>query len=98
MSSDNLARILVSPIVSEKSTRLGDTANQSVFKVLKNSTKPEIKKAVEKMFNVKVLRVTTTSVPGKSRRRGRYIGKTQSWKKAYITLAKGQDINYLVGE
>jgi large subunit ribosomal protein L23 len=68
--------------------------NQYTFRVRRDATKPDIKKAVELMFEVKVSGVQVVNEPGKSRRFGKTIGRTQDWKKAYVSLAKGQSIDY----
>ncbi|MFL2553027.1 MAG: 50S ribosomal protein L23 [Gammaproteobacteria bacterium] len=94
MNSVRLANIIVSPRVSEKATMRADLENQHVFSVLKDATKPEIKKAVELMFDVKVKSVRLMNVQGKLTRVGRTFGKRKDWKKAYVRLHEGFDINY----
>ncbi len=91
MNTDRLYQIIRAPHVSEKSARVADKFRQMVFEVLPTATKPEIKAAVEKMFNVQVERVAVANVMGKRKRTGR----TQDWKKAYVTLKPGQDIDFL---
>jgi len=91
MNTDRLYQIIRAPHVSEKSTRVADKFRQMVFEVLPTATKPEIKAAVEKMFNVQVERVAVANVLGKRKRTGRQ----QDWKKAYVTLKPGQDIDFL---
>lgn len=81
--------IIIAPIISEKSM-LGISDLKYCFKVKKDVGKIEIRKAVEKAFDVKVAKVNTVSVRGRNRRRGRMVGKTPSWKKAIVTLAKGE--------
>ena len=98
MNEERLTQILVAPIVSEKSTRLGDECNQVVFRVRPGSRKLEIKHAVEKMFNVDVTAVRTLNVRGKRKTFQRKVGKRPDWKKAYVTLAPGQDIDFLATE
>jgi len=93
-----LAQVLVAPIVSEKATRVGEKHNQVLFKVLRNATKPEIKAAVELMFKTKVDGVTVSNVKGKERRFGRMLGRRRNWKKAYVRLAEGQEINFAATE
>jgi large subunit ribosomal protein L23 len=95
LSSERLHRLIVAPLVSEKSTRVAEKHNQAVFKVLRDARKPEIASAVETLFNVKVEAVQTTNVKGKNRRFGRFAGKRSDWKKAYVTLAEGQEIDFL---
>ena len=86
--------IIVSPRVSEKATGKADTENQHVFSVLKDASKLEVKKAVEKMFEVKVQEVRLLNVRGKLKRIGRKYGRTKDWKKAYVRLKEGHDISY----
>jgi large subunit ribosomal protein L23 len=91
---ERLLSVIVSPIVSEKSTFVGDKNNQAVFEVRRDATKPEIKAAVELMFKTKVDAVTVSNVKGKERRFGRVLGRKRNWKKAYVRLAAGQEINF----
>ncbi len=98
MNDERLMRVLVSPHVSEKSTRVSDRHNQVVFRVLPDARKPEIKRAVEKLFNVRVLHVRTVNCRGKVKGFRRMTGRRPSWKKAYLRLAAGQDIDFLGGE
>lgn len=91
-------KVLVAPVVSEKSTRLADKHRQFVFKVVKDASKPEVRKAVELMFDVKVDAVQITNVKGKIKRSGSRLGKRSDWKKAFVTLAEGYDINYTGAE
>lgn len=97
ISSQRLHQIIVAPVVSEKSTRAADKHNQAVFKVRPDAKKPEIKIAVEALFNVKVESVQTLNVKGKTKRSGQMMGRRSDWKKAYVTLAKGQEIDFLGG-
>jgi large subunit ribosomal protein L23 len=78
--------------VSEKATVLADAANQHVFKVAPDATRGEIKAAVEKFFEVQVSSVRVVNMKGKRKRFGRFEGRRNNWKKAYVTLAAGQDI------
>ena len=93
MSMERLTQVLVSPHVSEKSAGLADSQNQHVFKVLPNASKQEIKLAVEQLFKVKVAAVRTVNVKGKVKRFGRTMGKRSDWKKAYVRLEAGHDID-----
>lgn len=95
MNLERLTKVIVAPVVAEKATRVAELNNQVVLKVLPNANKTEIKHAVEKMFNVKVAAVTTSNVKGKVKRTGRVMGKRSDWKKAYVTLVDGADINFL---
>lgn len=97
MNIDRLHQIILGPVVSEKSTRVAEKRNQAVFKVLRDAEKPEIKEAVEKLFNVKVEGVQTLNVKGKTKRFGRSEGRRSDWKKAYVTLAQGQELDFLSG-
>ena len=97
IAGERLHNIILAPVVSEKSTRVAEKGNQAVFKVLRDARKPEIKAAVEKMFNVKVEAVRTLNVVGKKKRFGRFEGARSDWKKAYVTLAEGQEIDFLGG-
>ena len=98
MNNERLSKVLVGPLVSEKSTRVADQGNQIVFKVLPNASKPEIRKAVEKMFDVTVTAVQVTNVKGKVKRFGQTMGRRSDWKKAYVTLAEGSDIDFMGAE
>jgi large subunit ribosomal protein L23 len=91
-SKDWLAGVLIAPHVSEKSARISTQGNQYVFRVRTDATKPEIRAAVEFMFEVKVDTVRVVNQVGKAKRFGRTPGRRQDWKKAYIRLAEGQTI------
>jgi large subunit ribosomal protein L23 len=95
MNQERLMKVLLAPIVSEKSTRLADANRQFVFRVLPNASKPEVRKAVELMFDVKVTGVQIANVRGKTKRFGQMEGKRADWKKAYVTLAEGHDIDFM---
>jgi large subunit ribosomal protein L23 len=98
MNQERLMKILLSPIVSEKTTRLADASRQFAFKVLPGATKPEIRKAVELMFDVKVDGVQISNMRGKVKRHGQSLGRRADWKKAYVTLAEGHDIDFMGAE
>jgi len=98
MNQERLMKVLIAPVVSEKSTRLADENRQFVFKVMTDASKPEVRKAVELMFDVKVDAVQMANVSGKVKRFGQSLGKRASWKKAYVTLAEGHDINFTGAE
>ena len=89
-----LMQVLLAPVISEKSTFVADKHNQYAFRVARDATKPEIKAAVEFMFKVEVLGVAVTSVHGKGKRFGQYAGRRRNWKKAYVRLKAGQEINF----
>jgi len=90
---ERLMQVLLAPQVSEKSTFVGEKNNQYVFRVVADATKPEIKAAVELMFKTKVKAVRVLNVKGKEKRFGRFEGRRRNWKKAYISLAQGQEIS-----
>ncbi|HEU0225906.1 MAG TPA: 50S ribosomal protein L23 [Steroidobacteraceae bacterium] len=91
-SKDRLAGVVIAPHVSEKSARIGLLGNQYVFRVRTDATKPEIRAAVEYLFEVKVDAVRVVNQAGKAKRFGRTPGRRQDWKKAYVRLAAGQQI------
>ncbi|WP_218422222.1 50S ribosomal protein L23 [Stutzerimonas stutzeri] len=94
MNQERVFKVLLGPHVSEKATVLADSKKQFVFKVATDATKLEIKKAVESLFDVKVAAVNTLNVQGKTRRTARGLGKRNDWKKAYIALQPGQDLDF----
>lgn len=95
MNFERLAQIILGPCVTEKTARLAELKNrQFAFKVRTDANKLEIKQAIEKFFSVKVIDVKTLGRKGKACRFGQYDGRHQNWKKAYITLAEGQDITF----
>ena len=93
-SQEKLISILIAPHITEKTSLAMQNSNTYSFRVLRSSTKPEIKAAVELMFNVKVDGVQVVNETGKDRRFGRVMGRTQDIKKAYVRLAPGQTIDY----
>lgn len=93
MNQERLLQVILAPIVSEKSTMVSEKNQQVVFRVAVDATKPEIKAAVEMLFNVKVEGVSTVNVKGKVKRFGRMTGRRKDWKKAYVSLVQGQEIN-----
>jgi large subunit ribosomal protein L23 len=98
-NSDQLMNVVLAPVVSEKSTMVADKNRQYVFRVADHATKPEIKAAVELMFKIKVDKVTLLNVHGKSGKRfGKHLGRRRNWKKAYVRVAAGQEINFAVTE
>jgi|SRR5690606_26192244 len=94
MNQERVFKVLLGPHISEKATVLADGKNQFVFKVATDATKLEVKTAVETLFNVKVADVNTVNVNGKTKRTVRGMGKRKDWKKAYIALQPGQDIDF----
>ncbi len=97
MNPERLQQIILSPVISEKSTSAADLSNQVVFEVLSDATKNEIREAVEKQFSVVVEGVQVMNVRGKAKRFGKTPGKRRNWKKAYVRLAEGQDIDFMGG-
>jgi large subunit ribosomal protein L23 len=95
---DQLMTVVLAPVVSEKSTFVADKNRQYVFRVADAATKPQIRAAIELMFKTKVDSVTVSNVKGKERRFGRTIGRKKNWKKAYVRLAAGQEINFAATE
>ncbi|MGB3619832.1 50S ribosomal protein L23 [Ketobacter sp. MCCC 1A13808] len=98
MNQERLFKVLRAPHISEKATLVADQSNQFVFKVATDATKAEVKAAVEKMWDVKVKSVQTLLVKGKAKRFGRGMGKRSDWKKAYVSLQDGFDIDFLGAE
>ena len=94
MNKEQLMNVLLAPHVTEKTSLAMQNNNQYTFRVKKNATKTDIKAAVELMFEVKVKGVQIVNEPGKTRRFGKLQGRTQDWKKAYVSLAQGQAIDY----
>lgn len=86
--------VIKRPIISEKSTALAEVANRYVFEVAPQANKEEIKDAVQRLFNVRVRQVRTMNVHGKVKRVGRFVTKRPNWKKALVTLADGQKIDF----
>ena len=91
---ERLMQVILAPVISEKSTYVADKYRQVVFRVAPRATKPEIKAAVEFMFKVQVQSVTVANVRGKEKRFGQFLGRRNHWKKAYVCLKPGQEINF----
>ena len=98
MNQERLFQVLLGPLVSEKAAIVADLNNQYVFRVAKDATKLEIRKAVEQLFKVKVDGVSTAVVKGKVKRNRYGLAKKPSWKKAYVRLEQGHDIDFAVAE
>jgi large subunit ribosomal protein L23 len=94
MNREQLMSVLIAPHVTEKTSLAMQNHNQYTFRVRRDATKTDVKKAVELMFDVKVAGVRVVNEVGKSRRFGKTVGRTQDWKKAYVSLAGGQTIDY----
>ena len=97
-AADRLMNVVLAPVVSEKSTLVADKNRQYVFRVADNATKPQVKAAIELLFKTKVQSVTVLNVKGKEKRFGRFMGLRRNWKKAYVRLAAGQEINFAATE
>jgi large subunit ribosomal protein L23 len=97
MNQERMYKVLLGPVISEKAAGAGEQ-DQVVFKVLPSAEKTEIKAAVEKLFNVKVEGVRTINVKGKTKRTKHGMGQKSDWKKAYVRLEQGQDIDFAVAE
>lgn len=93
-NEERLLQVILAPQVSEKSTRIADKYEQVVLKVAADASKPEIKAAVELLLKVKVESVQVLNVKGKVKRFGRFTGRRSGWKKAFVCLAPGQEINF----
>ena len=95
MNRERIMKVLLEPRITEKSTILGDKYKQFVFKVMKDASKTEIKQAVELMFEVEVDSVQTTNIKGKYKSYRQTLGKRSDWKKAYVKLKPGFDIDFM---
>lgn len=98
MNKERIYQVLLGPVVSEKAAVVAEAGNQVVFKVRRDADKREIKSAVQKLFNVQVEGVRTVNVKGKSKRTRFGIGQQSDWKKAYVRLAQGQEIDFAISE
>lgn len=98
MNRERLLQVLLEPKISEKATRVADESRQYVFRVLANATKREIKAAVEELFKVKVEKVQVSNVPAKARTFKGRTGVRHAWKKAYVKLATGFELDFLAGD
>jgi large subunit ribosomal protein L23 len=97
MNQQRLMQVLLAPQVSEKATYVADKNRQVIFRVAPDATKPEVKAAVELLFKVSVESVQIANVKGKQKRTGRRMGCRKGWKKAYVGLKPGQEINFVDG-
>src|SRR5882672_1316566 len=102
-NNERLMKVLLAPVISEKGTYVGEKNNQYLFRVMPDATKPEIKAAVELMFGTKdkkieVVSVQVANVKGKEKRFGRFMGRRNNWKKAYVRLKPGHEINFAAGD
>jgi len=94
VNREQLMSVLIAPHVTEKTSLAMQNHNQYTFRVRRDASKTDIRKAIELMFDVKVTGVQVVNEPGKVRRFGRTVGRTQDWKKAYVSLSPGQTIDY----
>ena len=95
---ERLMQVLLAPQISEKATYIANKNEQVVFRVASDATKPEVKAAVELLFKVEVKAVQVANVKGKEKRFGKMMGRRKGWKKAYVCLKPGQEINFAAGE
>ena len=93
-NAERLMTVLLAPVLSEKGTFIADKYEQVIFRVMQNATKPYVKAAVELMFKVEVESVQIANVKGKKKRFGTHMGRRKNWKKAYVSLKTGQEINF----
>ena len=98
MSKNRLYQVLLSPRVTEKTTRMSEQSNQYVFRVIKDANKSEVKGAVEMLFDVSVESVRIVNVKGKNKSFRQRLGRRSDWKKAYVRVQEGQVIDFLGGE
>ncbi|MBW7903511.1 50S ribosomal protein L23 [Azospira restricta] len=97
MNQERLMQVLLAPQISEKATWVAEKNEQVIFRVVSDATKPEIKAAVELLFKVQVESVQVSTVKGKQKRFGRSMGRRKNWKKAFVSLKPGQEINFAEG-
>ena len=97
MNQERLMQVLLAPQISEKATYVADKHNQVIFRVASDATKPEIKAAVELLFKVEVGAVQVANVKGKVKRFKGAVGRRKGWKKAYVSLMPGQELNFVEG-
>lgn len=98
MNQERIYKVILGPVISEKSAAAGESGNQVVFKVLPSANKLEIKAAVQSLFGTKVESVSVLNVKGKTKRTRHGLGKRSDWKKAYVRLAPGQEIDFAQAE
>jgi large subunit ribosomal protein L23 len=94
VNQERIYKVVLGPVISEKSSMAAELANQYTFRVARDANKLEIRKAVEQLFEVKVADVRTLVVKGKTKRTMRGMGRRSDWKKAYVTLAEGHEIEF----
>lgn len=94
MNPNRLMQVVIAPVISEKSTLVGEKHGQYVFRVMQDATKAEVKAAIENLFKVEVASVNMINIAGKQKRFGRGLGRRRNIRKAYVSLAAGQEINF----
>ena len=94
MNNERLYNVIIGAHISEKASLIADEGNQYAFKVMKNATGPEVKQAVEKIYDVKVKKVSLMNVKGKVKRSWKGTSRKPNWKKAYVSLSAGYDIDF----
>lgn len=92
-----LRQLIQAPLITEKGSLLSETANQVLFRVRPDANKIEVKKAIETLFKVKVIKVRIGRYLGKTKRVGKNVGRLPQWKKAYVTLKEGDKIDFFGG-
>lgn len=97
-TQERLMQVILAPQISEKATMVADKFQQVVLRVVGTATKPEVKAAVEMLFKVEVAGVQIANVKGKQKRSGKMQGRRKDWKKAYVSLKQGQELNFVAGE
>lgn len=97
-TQERLMQVILAPQISEKATMVADKYQQVVLRVVGSATKPEVKAAVEMLFKVEVAGVQMANVKGKQKRSGKMMGRRKDWKKAYVSLKPGQELNFMAGE
>jgi large subunit ribosomal protein L23 len=98
MNNERIMKILLGPHITEKAAIIGESSNQYIFQVATDATKPEIKSAVEMLFEVEVDAVRVSNVKGKTKRTGQRLGRRKDWKKAYVRVKAGQTIDFVGNE
>jgi large subunit ribosomal protein L23 len=98
INEERLLQVILAPVISEKATMIAEKHSQVAFRVATSATKPEIKAAVELLFKVQVADVKVANIKGKQKRFGRTMGRRDDWKKAYVCLMPGQELNFVAGE
>ncbi|SFE87202.1 50S ribosomal protein L23 [Nitrosomonas sp. Nm166] len=97
IAHERLLKIILAPYVSEKATFVGEKNNQTIFRVTTDATKKEIKAAIELLWKeqkIEVTNVRTINIKGKQKRFGRFLGRRSNWKKAIVSIKKGQELNF----